>query len=197
VRAVLVNAALIAPRQDAQLSLAPPDRPFGSGVAVRARADAQRVAAAVVRLDDRGRIPLRLSAGSAHVAVDVLGWYGPHDGSAHGRFRASSGLLLDPTRDGPMGDGEVATLTVAGVGRIPQSVGAVMVLVRAYGAMHRGTVSVRPAGAVEPRRPSVVFDDRGPTRNLVAVPVGTDGRIEVSVAGDAADVSVRVVGWYS
>ena len=72
-----------------------------------------------------------------------------------------------------------------------------LLLVRAFGAQSSGFVSLRPAGASGPLRASVDFDQRGPTRNLVAVPVGNGGDLEVAVAGDAADVTVRVVGWYS
>jgi hypothetical protein len=166
-------------------------------VAVQSRAGDRRAATAVVRLDDRGRIPLRLSAGRSHVVVDVLGWFGAQDGTADGRYRASSGLLLDPGRDGPMGVGEVTRLAAAGTGDVPADARSVLLLVRAFGAQSSGFVSLRPAGASGPWRGSVVFDQRGPTRNLVAVPVGDGGDIEVAVAGDAADVTVRVVGWYS
>ncbi|MDH4161040.1 MAG: hypothetical protein OEV62_12335, partial [Actinomycetota bacterium] len=197
IRAVLVNATLVRPSRDAQLSLARPDQSFGSGVVVRAKAGEDRAATTVVRVDDRGRIPIRLSAGRAHVAVDVLGWFGPHDGRAVGRFQASRGTLLDPRRDGPMGVGEVAQLLVSGVGSVPESAGSVVLLVRAFGAQGQGSVSLRPTQTDVRRRPSVVFDSRGPTRNLVSVPIGSDGKVEVAVLGDAADVSVRVVGWYS
>jgi hypothetical protein len=197
VRAVLVNAALVRPSSDAQLSLARPDQPFGSGVVVRAQAGEERAATAVVRVDDRGRVPIRLSTGRSHVAVDVLGWFGPHDGRAVGRFRTSRGTLLDPRRDGPMGIGEVARLRVAGVGSVPENARSVVLLVRAFGAQSQGFVSLRPTGVAVARRPSVVFDARGPTRNLMSVPIGDDGKVEVAVRGDAADVSVRVVGWYS
>ncbi len=197
IRAVLVNAALLSPSTDAQLSLARPDQSFGSGLVVRAKAGEDRAATAVVRVDDRGRIPIRLSAGRADVAVDVLGWFGPHDGRAVGRFKTSRGTLLDPRRDGPMGVGEQAQLRVSGMGSVPESAGSVVLLVRAYGAQTQGFVSLRPTGTDARRRPSVVFDSRGPTRNLVSVPIGSDGTVEVAVRGDAADVSVRIVGWYS
>jgi hypothetical protein len=96
-----------------------------------------------------------------------------------------------------MGVGEEARLAVAGVGSVPESAQSVVLLVRAFGAQSRGFVTLRPTGVAVRRRPSVVFDSRGPTRNLVAVPIGDDGKVEVAVLGDAADVSVRVVGWYS
>jgi SpoIID/LytB domain protein len=98
--AVLVNATLIHPRTSARLSLAEPGVPFAQGLAVRAPAGVSRSSSALVRLDDRGRIPLRLAGGGAGVSLDVLGWYGPHDGSAIGRFRATRSNLLSPQRDG-------------------------------------------------------------------------------------------------
>lgn len=195
--AVLVNVTLLRSTASAQLSLASPRDPFATGLAVRTVAGARRTASAVGLLDSRGRLALRLAGARAHVKIDVLGWFAPHDGSAAGRFTFSQARLLDARTDGPMGDGESAVLAVAGVGAVPASARAVVLLVRAFGAQTTGSVRLRAHGATDPARVSVAFDDLGPTRNLVTLPVGADGAVEALCAGDAADVTVQVVGWYS
>lgn len=194
--AVMVNVVLVNPSQDAALSLSSPRRPRASGTVVRSVAGARRAATAVVRLDSRGRIPLRLSAGRAHVVVDVLGWFAEQDGTAAGRFRTGSGAVVGGgTRS--MAAGSTLTVPVAGTGEVPSAASAVVLLVRVAESDADGWASLRPAGGKAPRRPLVPFDGSGPVRNLLTVPVGADGAVEVTVQRQDADVTLRVVGWYS
>jgi hypothetical protein len=196
-RVVMVDAVLSARGGAARLSTAAPTESFSSGVVVGAHDATTATGSTVVRLDDRGRLPLRLVGGPAAVAVDVLGWFAPHDAGAGGRFRSVALTVLSAPSVGPMGRGEVALVRVAGVGGVPAGARSVVLSLRGYAARTQGALSVRPAGSKSHRRPVLTFDTRRPTRNLVAVPVGRDGRVELAVSGDAADITVRVVGWYS
>lgn len=196
VTAVEVNATLVRPSRDAVLGTGSPDRPLAAGAVVRARADTRRAATAVVPVDSRGRIPLRLSAGRSHVVVDVLGWFADQDGTAAGRYRTGSGEVVgEGTTE--LAAGTARTVAVAGAGEVPARAEAVVLLVRVAGAAADGWLSLRPAGQEAHRRPLVPFDRSGPARNLVTVPVGADGAVEVAVRRQAADVTLRVVGWYS
>jgi hypothetical protein len=194
---VLVTTVLSARGGSARLSTAAPGEPFAGGAVSGAHDGTTTVSSALVALDDRGRIPLRLLGGPAAVAVDVLGWFAAHDGSAHGRFRTADVTVLSAPAARPTGRGGVETLAVAGVSGIPSDARSVLLSIRGRAARTHGTLSVRPAGSTAHRRPLLAFDTRRVTRNLVAVPVGRGGRVEVAVRGDAAEVTVRVVGWYS
>ena len=195
--AVVVNATLSPHGGPARLSTAWPSQAFATGVVAGSHDATTTTASALVPLDSRGRIPLRLSGASSAVAVDVQGWFGPRDDGPSGRFRLAGATVLTAPASGPMARGETAVVAVAGLPGIPADARSVVLQVRAFAAATRGWVSIRPAGSAAPRRPAVWFDARHPSRNLVVVPIGRNGRIEVSVAGDAADVTVRAVGWYS
>jgi hypothetical protein len=80
---------------------------------------------------------------------------------------------------------------------VPGSASTVAVQVLARGSGGPGSLSLLPAGSAAKVRPVVAFGKGAAQRNLVVVPVGADGSIRVSSSQVAADVSLRVVGWYS
>lgn len=197
VSAVLVNTMVIRPSANAGVSYAGPGVPFGDAVAVRAASGLTRSGTAVVPVDSHGRIPLRYSGGSGNVVVNLLGWYGPHDNAGTGRFQASVAKLLSARAHAPLVPGRVATLVVGGAHGIPARARSAVLLIRAHGASQQGLVAVAPHGDTAARIPALPFDASGPTRNIVTVPIGSDGEIDVRTASAAADVDVTVIGWYS
>jgi SpoIID/LytB domain protein len=194
---VLVNATLRTQGSAARLSTAAPSRAFSDGLVVGAPAATSATGSALVSLDSRGRLPVRVSGGPAAVTVDVLGWFGPHGVGPGGRFRPAAATVFTAPAAGPMAPGEAALVPVTAVSGIPATARAVMLEVRAFAAATTGRVSLRPAGSAVPRRPAIVCGARRPSHNVVVVPVGRDGQVEVTAGGDAVDVTVRVVGWYS
>lgn len=198
-RTVVVNVGLVGPTENATISTAPRGTPVSLGSVVRAPAGAWRTGTTVVRLDGDGRLPLRLTQGKAHVQVDVLGWFRSQAGDRSGRFRTVKGFTaLESGSSGVLAAGESRTVRVRGTGtEVPGAASSVMVQALARGGGSRGYLTVVPAGSGKTARPLLAFDKKGTHRTLMVVPVGDDGEITVTAKGSAADVSFRVVGWYS
>ena len=74
---------------------------------------------------------------------------------------------------------------------------AVQMLASGAGEAGEGYVTARPEGSSKVPRPILAFDRRGVQRTLVVVPVGEDGKIEVTSELADASLSLRLVGWYS
>jgi len=197
VRTVLVNVGLQNPSDNAAVSVSPPGTPASLGTVVRAPAHEVRTGTTVVRLVD-GRLPLRLSAGRADVSVDVLGWFSHQDGTRSGRFRATTSTAVLAGKAGALGAGDSRKVQVrGGTTGVPGAASAVVVQALARGSSSPGSLSLTPAGSSATARPMVAYGRHGAVRNLVVVPVGADGSIRVKVLRASADVSLRVVGWYS
>ncbi|HEX5018300.1 MAG TPA: SpoIID/LytB domain-containing protein [Actinomycetes bacterium] len=195
-RTVLLSLGLVKPTENALLSVAPPGTPVSLGAAVRARQGSWRTGTIVARLDDRGRLPLRLTNGRAHVHVDVLGWFRPQGGEGAGRYRSTKGkTVLDSSH--ALAAGSPAAIRVRGGDTgVPGGASAVVIQALADG-QDDGYLTLRPAGSQQTQRPLLSFDRRGTQRTLVVVPVGDEGQISVTAKGADAAVSLRVVGWYS
>lgn len=199
VRTVVVNISLVHPTARASLSTSPTGTSPSLGSVVRAAEGEVRSATTIARLSSDGRLPLRLSAGRSHVAVDVLGWFTRQDGTRQGRFRSSPvELVFSPRRDGAVDADQSRTVKVRGEGTgVPGKASSVALNVIARSRGGAGSVSVTPAGAAVVPRPLVSFGRRGAVRNIVVVPVGTDGRVRVHASDAKTEVTVQVIGWYS
>jgi len=196
VSAVLVSTMVVRPSASARVSYAGAGQPFGTGVAVRAASGLTRSATSVVAVDDHGRIPFRYSGGSGNVVVNLLGWYGPSSTAGTGRFQASVAKLLSARSHPPLAPGDVESMAIGGSHGIPLRARSAVLLIRAHGATSQGLVAVSPSGT-SAHLPALPFDATGPTRNVVTVPIGVGGQVDVRTAGAAADVDVTVIGWYS
>lgn len=198
-RTVLVNLGLSGPSHRTTLSIAPQGTPASLGAAVRAPAGQARSGTTVARLDQDGRLRLRLTQGRSHVTLDVLGWFQGQDGTRGGRFRATKAeTVFSSGSDGLVTVDHSRKVRVRGGDSVvPGSASTVAVQVLARGSGGPGSLSLLPAGSAAKVRPVVAFGKGAAQRNLVVVPVGADGSIRVSSSQVAADVSLRVVGWYS
>jgi SpoIID/LytB domain protein len=196
VRTVLLSIGLVKPSHNAALSIAAPGTPVSLGTVVRAQRRSWRTGTTVARLDERGRLPLRLTSGRADVHVEVLGWFRPQTGDRSGRYRSTKGVTVLESST-PLAAGNAKAIRVRGGDTgVPGAASAVVVqaLARSHG---QGYVTVRPAGSNKEPRPLLAFDRRGTQRTLMVVPVGDDGEVTVTSKGAASAVSLRVVGWYS
>lgn len=199
-RTVLVSIGLVRPTRTATLSVAPSGTPRTLGAVVRAPARSWRTGTMVVRLDSEGRLPLRLTRGKSDVHVEVLGWFRPQEGDRAGRFRTVKGFTaLQRGASGILAAGESRAVLVRGAGTpVPGAASSVMVQALARGeGSSSGYLTVLPAGSSKTPRPLLAFDASGTQRTLMVVPVGDDGKITVTAKRGPADVSFRVVGWYS
>ncbi len=149
-----------------------------------------------------GRVRLRNTSGSVHLAADVAGWYAP---SAPGRFVPVDAARFLDTRSGtgaarlPTGAGGVVDLRVAGTRGVPAGATAAVLTLTGTGATGTTDVRASPRGAARVPRTSSLQLVRGQTRaGAVLVRVGTDGRVRLrNSAGQVellADLTGYVVG---
>ena len=198
VRTVLLSVGLVNPTADSTLSVAPPGTPPSLGMVVRGAAGSWRTGTIVARLDDRGRLPLRLTEGKADVHVEVLGWFSEQSGSRAGRFKAMKATSIWEPSDGPLSDGAERNVRVRGGDTgVPGGASAVVVQVLASGRGGSGYLTLQPTGSAAKARPLVTFQRKGTARSMVVVPVGDEARVRLVARGSDADVSLRIVGWYS
>jgi hypothetical protein len=196
-RTVLLSLGLVSPSENATLSIAGRGMPVSLGAAVHAPRHGWRTGTIVARLDDKGRLPLRLTKGRGDVQVDVLGWFRPQTGERAGRFRSTKGFQALSASAGALHAGDSRAVRVRGSHTgIPGAASSVVVQALARGKQ-AGYLTVVPAGTHKTPRPMLAFSGKGVQRTSIVVPVGDDGRIRVTAKGGGADVSFRITGWYS
>lgn len=133
-----------------------------------------------------GRIDLyNGSTGSTHLIVDVQGYFRAGAATAPGSFRALPPARVLDTRSnngaaGPVGALATVGLQVTGRGGVPATgVAAVAVNVTATTPTRSGYVTVFPSGSTRPSASSINFDTGQTVPNLVIVPVGSNGKINL------------------
>jgi SpoIID/LytB domain protein len=196
VRTVLLSIGLVKPTDSATLSIAAPGTPVSLGAVVHAPQRSWRTGTTVARLDEHGRLPLRLTSGRADVHVEVLGWFRPQTGERSGRYRSTQGITVLQSST-ILAAGQAKKIRVRGGDTgVPGAASAVVVQALAK-SRHQGYVTVQPVGSTKEQRPLLAFDRRGVQRTLMVVPVGDDGQVTVTSKEADSAVSLRVVGWYS
>ena len=159
----------------------------------------------VAKVGAGGKVSIFNAIGSAHVVVDIAGWYS--DGSvamSGGLFTSLAPSRILDTRNGtggvstPIGPGQSITFQVAGVNGVPTSgVSAVAFNVTATGPSSPGYVVVSPAGAAAPPAPSLTFTAGQTLSNLVVATLGAGGRVSIYNASGSTQVVADVAGWFS
>ncbi len=211
--AAFVNVTLVRPRSDGGFATVwepGTDRPSTSNV--NAPAGANVANASIVPLDAEGRLML-FSQATNDVIVDVSGFFFDADvGVDRGRFVTTGPTRVVDTREAsgsdnaysrtPEGVGERVTVPLAGVAGVPDGVdttSAVSVIVTAINrdAPVPGFVTAYPTGTTRPASSNVNVNAAPDVRaNLVTVPVGADGSIELYVE-NIDHVAVDVVGSFT
>ena len=209
-RAVLVNLAYVSPVTDGFLTAWAPGavRPFTSNV--NALAGEVAADAAIVPVDDQGRIQL-LTNTPAHVVVDVLGRFvdAPSAVAAGRLVPLAPQRLVDTREPSTTGhpytertEGGLPVVNTVATGRagVPNDgVSAVVLTVTAVAAPSAagGWVTVAPGGSPRPPTSNLNSNGRGDIRpNLVVTPVGADGSIDLHLFA-VDDVVVDVTGWFT
>lgn len=153
---------------------------------------------------DGGKVTL-YTHGGGHLLADVSGYFLASGDTAAGRYRALTPSRILDTRAGVgapkalVGKGQAVTVQVTGRGGVPASgVSAVALNVTATGAPAAGFVQVMPSAgstlAASSSNLNVVA--RQTVANLVIVPVGDGGAIDVYSSG-GTHVLADVAGWFS
>jgi hypothetical protein len=171
---------------------------------LNATAAGETVANLVVTRLGPGRTVDLYTQASAHLVVDVTGYWRPATAASAGRFRPIVPGRLADTREGlgvaagvvPAGGSR--RIQVLGRGGVPSSgVSAVALTVTATDAAAAGYVTVWPGGAARPYASTLNPTGRGDIRsNGALVPVGADGTVELFTYA-ATDLVVDVTGWFT
>ena len=153
----------------------------------------QTVANLVIVGLGKGQVSIRNAFGTAHVIVDVMGWF------SAGFEGVVPTRLMDTRRNlgGAMfGPGETRNLAVAGVGGIPGGATAVALNVTVTQPSATSFVTVWPAGGAVPGTSNLNMIAGQTVPNLVVVGLG-GGQVSIRNAFGTAHVIVDVMGWFS
>lgn len=198
VSAVAVNMTVTEPTAVSYLTVFPGDgsQPVASNLNW-APGDT-RANLVVVPVAPDGTIKLYNNSGKVHVVGDVVGWFADEGA----RFTSLTPARIADTRtglgfSGKFAAGQIRSLLVGGQGGVPAAgAQAVVVNVTATETNAHGFLTVFPSGAARPLASNLNWAPGQTRPNLVIVPVGTDGRIDIYNNAGLAHVVVDVVGWY-
>jgi glucose/arabinose dehydrogenase len=165
---------------------------------------------AIVPIDNRGSIVIYASV-TTNVIVDVLGTFEAVDSPAPGgRYSALTPARLidtrqpaaDPTNSyaesAPGALDNVVHVPVAGRVGVPAAVKAVALIATGVSAIGQGAgfATLYPSGTPQPPTSNLNTNGNGDVRpNLVIVPLGADGAIDVTLHS-IADVVLDVAGYF-
>ena len=153
----------------------------------------QTVANLVIVGLGNGRVSIRNAFGTAHVIVDVMGWF------SAGFEGVVPTRLMDTRRNlggAVFGPGETRNLAVAGIGGIPAGATAVALNVTVTQPSATSFVTVWPAGGSVPATSNLNMTAGQTVPNLVVVGLG-NGQVSIRNAFGTAHVIVDVMGWFS
>jgi hypothetical protein len=157
---------------------------------------------AVAKLTD-GKLTLTGRDATAHVVVDVVGWWAPQAVVGGQLFQPKAATRVLDTRygigarQGAVGAGGVLTVQVAGKGKpVPGTARAVVLNVTSVGATRNTTVTAWPNGATRPYFPDLTVRAWRATSNLVVIKVGAQGRVRIANSKGTTHLVGDVVGYY-
>lgn len=173
------------------------ERPTASNVNVVAGQTVPNLT--VARLAD-GAVDVFLSAGTAHLVVDMVGVL--VDAGSGARLHTTTPTRVLDTREALGAAGrlvplEVVELPLAGVAGIPPDAVAVALNVTAADPSAFGWLTVWPAGQPQPTTSNLNLEPHRDVANLVIVRLGHGGAIAIANARGDTDVVADVVGWFS
>ena len=206
VAAVVLNVTVTGPTKASFLTIYPAgvNRPTASNLNFAAGKTIANLV--VAKVGTNGNIKAYNQAGSTHVIFDVVGWYGgtmPADDADTGTLlRPLSPARILDTRSGvghlgAVGPASAITVDVTGVGNVPNTgVAAVVINVTATASTQASFLTIYPTGVNRPTASNLNFAAGQTVPNLVIAKVGSDGKIRVYNAAGSTHVIFDVVGWY-
>ncbi len=152
-----------------------------------------------VPLGAGGDISIYNHAGTSHVVVDVEGYYATGTGTAGRLVTVSPTQVFDTAAKGgggPLGAGSSRTIAMTGHGGVPKTgVAAVVLDLTSSQTTAPSFASVYPAGTTRSLASSLNWEKGGAATNLVTVPVGTGGAIDIFNRNGSADFSGVIRGY--
>lgn len=209
-RAALVNLTFISTSSDGFLTAWLPRSTLPPSSNINGQGGQVAANASVVPIDSDGNVMI-FSSTLAHVIVDVIGFFdvAPGGVAAAGRFSQTQPVRAADTRApatatnlytvAPDGADTMVNVPIAGHYGITAANSSVAVIVTAISGEsgNTGFVVAKPHAGDEPPSSNVNVNGFGDTRaNLVVVPLGADGSIDVRLH-DVGHVLVDVVGSFT
>lgn len=203
-RSVALNVTAINPSAASFVTVWPSgkDRPFASNLNLAPGRTLPNMV--VVPLGADGKVELYNDKGSTHLAVDVLGWF-----ATTTNFSGLTPARLADTRSGaPTTDdlgsgsgaleaGGVFTVDVSGRGGVPPNgAGAVALNVTAVNPSAPSFLTVWPTDSNRPLASNLNLAPGRTLPNMVVVPLGPDGKVQVYNDKGSTHVAVDVLGWF-
>jgi hypothetical protein len=207
VAAVVINVTVTGPTKGSFLTIYPTgvSRPTASNLNFAAGQTIPNLVVAKVGSD--GKIKAYNQAGSTHLIFDVVGWYGgtlpEHDSVTGTLLRALRPARILDTRtglghSGTVGAGQAITVDVTGVGGVPNSgVAAVVINVTVTGPTKGSFLTIYPTGVSRPTASNLNFAAGQTIPNLVVAKVGSDGKIRAYNQAGSTHLIFDVVGWFA
>jgi hypothetical protein len=134
-----------------------------------------------VRIGDGGQVCFFASE-STQVVADIQGYFGPRGGvftavSPERILDTRDGTGVDNQHRGPLGDGKVVVVQVAGQHGVPLDARAVALNLTITDAAGRGFATVYPCGQLLPITSSINFVTGVDVANLVKTKLSVDGKV--------------------
>ena len=157
----------------------------------------------IVKVGAGGAVSLYNSGGFVHVVADVAGWFGPDTVQPQGAYVPLAPSRILDTRLGvgapqaPVGPGTTLGLQIVGRAGIPAgAVAAVVLNVTVTDPSSVSFLTAWPGGTSRPLASNLNYRAGQTVPNLVVVPVGADGTVQLFTYAGSADVVADVAGWY-
>jgi hypothetical protein len=203
VSAVVLNLTVTNPTASSFLTAWPygVPRPLASNLNFR---PGQTVAnRAVIAVGEGGLIGLFNLAGRVDVVVDISGWFTSAAGSGGALYYGLTPTRILDTRTaaGPLPQGGVRPLQVAGQGGVPAMGGAnaptaVVANITVTNTTAASFLTAWPDGGALPLASDINWPAGATVPNLVVVALGPTGVIDLYNLAGSTDVIVDVVGYY-
>jgi hypothetical protein len=197
---VILNVTATGPSASTHLTVWPEgeDMPLASNLNV---APGSTVANLVMaKVGPTGEVQLFNNSGSAHVIVDVVGYYRLASG---GSFTGVAPYRLLDSRDGTGGSstawagGETRSLVVSGgTTTVPADATAVVLNVTAVNPSTGTHITVWPGGETMPLASNLNLPARDVRPNLVVVKVGAGGQVQLFNNAGSTHLLADVVGYF-
>jgi hypothetical protein len=179
-------------------------RPLASNLNwVRGQTVPNLVAVALGTAAQAGQVTVYNSAGSVDIIFDVAGYYSTPDQSPgpDGLFNPLVPARLLDTRSAgfsPLGPGGVNTVQVTGMGGVPGSgVAAVVLNLTVTGPTRASYLTAWASGATRPMVSNLNFVAGQTVANRVVVMLSFDGKADFFNSAGTTDIVVDVNGWFT
>ena len=198
--AAVLNVTIAGATGDTFLTVWPNGEGQPTTSSVNARPGQTAANLVISKLGADGKIRIRNENGSAHILVDVAGYFVAGTG---GRYLPVSPRRVVDTRSGIGAaqariGGAPLSVQIAGANGLPATgIAAVQINLTAVAPSSDTYLTVYPSGSALPNASNLNLAAGGVRANSVIARVGTDGRILVVCGQGDTDVLVDIVGYFT